>query len=139
MTSALAVWPFIPTTWAPPRPTCRHCGRNRVNRPRGLCWTCYYTPAISNLYPSTHKHAPKCHGSTRNVPPPRAPTEAPVGSAAKVEVLAGRADSRTSLWHDGDSRVRVRPLSDAKFLRRLRKLLDRCPAIADAIQGVCHP
>jgi hypothetical protein len=39
-----------------PAPTpCRHCGSRKVTRPRGLCWTCYYTPAVSALYPSTSK------------------------------------------------------------------------------------
>lgn len=38
---------------------CRHCGGDKVNRPRGLCWSCYYTPGVKALYPSTSKHAPK--------------------------------------------------------------------------------
>ena len=28
---------------------CRHCGKSKVNRPRGLCWTCYYTPGLRML------------------------------------------------------------------------------------------
>jgi len=38
---------------------CRHCRVKWVDRPRGLCWTCFYDPAISPLYPSTSKYAPK--------------------------------------------------------------------------------
>lgn len=35
------------------RKLCRHCGRKYVNRPRGLCWECYRTPSVLELYPST--------------------------------------------------------------------------------------
>ena len=34
---------------------CRHCNRRPSNRPRGLCWTCYYTPGLRDQYPSTSK------------------------------------------------------------------------------------
>ena len=37
--------------------TCRHCSKSKVNRPRGLCWSCYYTPGVKELYPSTSKYA----------------------------------------------------------------------------------
>lgn len=37
---------------------CRHCGQRKANRPRGLCWRCYYAPGVKALYPSTSKHAP---------------------------------------------------------------------------------
>lgn len=37
---------------------CRHCQRNKANRPRGLCWSCYYRPGIRDQYPSTSKYAP---------------------------------------------------------------------------------
>lgn len=29
---------------------CLHCHKNKVNRPRGLCWTCYYTPGVRELF-----------------------------------------------------------------------------------------
>jgi hypothetical protein len=38
---------------------CRHCGKKKVNRPRGLCWACYYTPGVKELYPVTSKFAPR--------------------------------------------------------------------------------
>lgn len=45
-----------------PRPVhariCRHCRRPSVNRPRGLCWTCYYEPGVRDLFPVTSKYAP---------------------------------------------------------------------------------
>lgn len=34
-----------------PRPLCRHCSKNLVCRPRGLCWGCFYAPAIREQYP----------------------------------------------------------------------------------------
>lgn len=37
---------------------CRHCGK-KANRPRGLCWNCYYDPAIGALYPSQNNQGPK--------------------------------------------------------------------------------
>ena len=31
---------------------CKHCGKGKVNRPRGLCWVCYYTPGVRYRYQS---------------------------------------------------------------------------------------
>lgn len=31
---------------------CRHCNRKKASRPRGLCWSCYYTPGVRERYPS---------------------------------------------------------------------------------------
>ena len=36
---------------------CRHCSKCKVNRPRGLCWSCYYTPGVKEQFPSTSKYA----------------------------------------------------------------------------------
>lgn len=33
------------------RKRCVHCKVKPVNRPRGLCWNCFYDPAIQALYP----------------------------------------------------------------------------------------
>lgn len=30
--------------------TCLHCSRRKVNRPRGLCWKCYYCPGVREMY-----------------------------------------------------------------------------------------
>lgn len=30
---------------------CLHCGVHPINRPRGLCWGCYHTPGVRQLYP----------------------------------------------------------------------------------------
>ena len=41
-------------------PICRHCAdpKRKVNRPRGLCWYCYYTPGVRKLYPADAKFRP---------------------------------------------------------------------------------
>lgn len=38
------------------KPMCKHCQARVVNRPRGLCWPCYYDLGIRNLYPSDTKY-----------------------------------------------------------------------------------
>ncbi len=98
---------------------CRHRQRNRANRPRGLCWTCYYTPAVSALYPSTSKFArrgvPDGYG---RVSAPAAPTSAPPGSPEKVAVLVERAALRQSLWHARDACADPeRPSGDRRGIR----------------------
>ncbi len=83
---------------------CRHCHRVRPNRPRGLCWSCYYKPGIREQYPSTSKYARRgiCDFNGK-VNLPSAPTRALPGSAEKVAVLAERARLRQSLWHPEDA------------------------------------
>jgi hypothetical protein len=49
----------MPGKRLPHRPLCRHCHERPVSRPLGLCRTCYYTPGVRELYPSTSKFAPK--------------------------------------------------------------------------------
>jgi hypothetical protein len=44
------------------RPLCRHCHKHAVNRPRGLCWPCWYIPGVRALYPSTSKYANRRQG-----------------------------------------------------------------------------
>jgi hypothetical protein len=83
---------------------CRHCGRNRVNRPRGLCWSCYYTPGLRAQYPSTSKFAQRGLDDFNGpaLLPPR-PTGARPGSPEKVAILQQRAQMRLSLWHPEDA------------------------------------
>jgi len=83
---------------------CRHCGKHPVNRPRGLCWTCYYTPGLRERYPSTSKYGQRGIGNFNGrVPLPPEPTRALPGSAEKVRILAQRARQRLSLWHPDDA------------------------------------
>jgi hypothetical protein len=84
--------------------TCRHCGRSRVNRPRGLCWSCYYTPGVRERYPSTSKFAKRGVGNGNGLAPlPLMPTRARPGSPEKVAVLEERARRRQALWHPLDA------------------------------------
>ncbi len=87
---------------------CRHCGCVPANRPRGLCWSCYYTPGVREQYPSTSKFAHKgiddFHGQAS---PPPAPTGARPGSPEKVAVLEQRARLHQELWHPDDAPLDV--------------------------------
>lgn len=83
---------------------CRHCQRVRSNRPRGLCWSCYYTPGVRDLYPSTSKFARRGISDKNGVIALAAePTSALPGSAEKVAILEQRARLGVSLWHPLDA------------------------------------
>jgi hypothetical protein len=84
---------------------CRHCKKVKSNRPRGLCWSCYYRPGVRDMYPSTSKFARRgvldfC-GKAR-IPQP---TTALPGTAEKVAVLEERARLGLCLWHPLDARL----------------------------------
>ena len=83
---------------------CRHCQRVRSNRPRGLCWSCYYTPGLREKYPSTSKFARRGVGDFNGRTATAArPTDAVPGTAEKVAVLEERARLGLSLWHPHDA------------------------------------
>jgi hypothetical protein len=83
---------------------CRHCHQSKVNRPRGLCWSCYYTPGVRELYPSTSKFARRGVGDFNGRSTlPALPTNALPGTPEKVTVLEERARMRQSLWHPDDA------------------------------------
>jgi hypothetical protein len=83
---------------------CRHCGRTPANRPRGLCWTCYYTPGVRQQYPSTSKFARRgIHDFNGRVELPRTPTRAMPGTEEKIAVLEERARLGLCLWHPKDA------------------------------------
>ena len=83
---------------------CRHCRTGSVNRPRGLCWSCYYTPSVRRQYPSTSKFARQGYGNfCGRGAPPHAPTAALPGSPEKLAVLSERASRRQELWHPLDA------------------------------------
>jgi len=83
---------------------CRHCQKASVNRPRGLCWSCYYTPGVRELYPSTSKFARRGVGNFNGrAAPAGEPTEALPGTPEKVAVLEQRARLRQELWHPLDA------------------------------------
>ena len=83
---------------------CRHCQRVRSNRPRGLCWSCYYTPGVRDQYPSTSKYGRRGIGNFNGqAPVPPAPTDAPPGSLEKIAILMQRAQNKQALWHPDDA------------------------------------
>jgi hypothetical protein len=85
---------------------CRNCHENKVNRPRGLCWHCYYTPGVQELYPSTSKYARRGNGnhnlseSLPNAPEPMTTAD----RTERVKVMAWRAANGFDLFHPDDSR-----------------------------------
>lgn len=88
------------------KPLCRHCRKSSVNRPRGLCWNCYYTPGVKDLYPSTSKYARKgIGGDNHRSILPRELTIAEPGSPEKVAVMCERAARGESLFHPDEPRL----------------------------------
>jgi hypothetical protein len=84
---------------------CRHCHQGKINRPRGLCWSCYYRPGVRESYPSTSKFARRGPGNFfAAAPMPARPTDALPGSPEKLAVLEERARLNQSLWHPDDAR-----------------------------------
>ena len=83
---------------------CRHCRCRPVCRPRGLCWRCFYTPAIRRLYPITSKFARGSILDFYGLPISAfTATNALPGTPEKIAVLAQRAELRQSLWHPDDA------------------------------------
>jgi hypothetical protein len=98
--------------------SCRHCHFGPVSRPRGLCWHCYYSPGVRDRYPSTSRYGNRGIGNFNGQTPlPSTATDAPPGSAEKVEVLMQRAAHRQSLWHPDDA-----DLSGPKQKRQLARV-----------------
>jgi hypothetical protein len=88
-------------TWQ--RKACKHCQRPRRQIKRGLCWSCYYTPAIRQLYPP---RVIQGHGlGCGPVGMPR-PTAAWPGTPEKIAVLERRAKDRRQLFHPDDAGMR---------------------------------
>ena len=89
---------------------CRHCKNRGVNRPKGLCWSCYYTPEIHRLYPRGSANAGTEKFAHRGVPDfhHAAPDDDPVpilqGTPEKLAVLERRAAEGKNLFHKHDGR-----------------------------------
>src|SRR6267378_2505821 len=87
------------------REICRHCQKTLANRPRGLCWSCYYRPGVRDLYPSTSKFARRGICDFNGRTPLPTPTTALPGTPEKIAVLGERARLRQSLWHPDDAKL----------------------------------
>ena len=85
-------------------PKCRHCGVRKVNRPRGMCWGCFYTPGVKGLYAITSKYARRGVGIGNAASRPAAsPCTHPQGSPGRIESMAARAAAGESLFHPEDA------------------------------------
>ncbi len=83
---------------------CRHCERGAVSRPRGLCWSCYYSPGVRDRYPSTSKFGRRGPGNFYGrVSMPPFPTQALPGTPEKVALLTQRAQQNQELFHPDDA------------------------------------
>ena len=82
---------------------CRHCQRVKSNRPRGLCWSCYYSPGVRERYPSTSKFAQRGVSDFNGRAPLPVPTRALPGTPEKVIVMEERARMGQALWHPLDA------------------------------------
>jgi hypothetical protein len=87
-----------------PCQTCRHCQQRKVNRPRGLCWRCYYAPGVREKFGPVNAYGRRGVGGgtgVRSLPP--TPTTHPPGSVGKLLVLEARARDGVVLWHPLDA------------------------------------
>ncbi len=82
---------------------CRHCEKVKSNRPRGLCWSCYYTPGVREKFPSTSKFARRGVGNGNRWAELPELTDALPGTPQKVKVLEDRARRGQCLWHPLDA------------------------------------
>ncbi len=86
---------------------CQHCKRKKVNRPRGLCWSCYYTPLVRDLHPSTSKYLGKNDDGRRpRFRLPEEPTDARPGSEEKIRIMAARYERGEAIFHPDDADAR---------------------------------
>lgn len=82
---------------------CRHCQKKPANRPRGLCWSCYYRPSVKEAYPSESKYARRVKADFHAPAHPCTPTGALPGTEEKIAVLEGRAERGEELFHARDA------------------------------------
>src|ERR1035438_4596355 len=83
---------------------CQHCQQAPISRPRRLCWVCYYTPEVRELYPSNSKFGRRGVANFYgDAALPAFPTEATPGSPEMPAVLEERARLKKSLWHPDDA------------------------------------
>jgi hypothetical protein len=110
------------------RQPCVACGAPRKGCGKGLCLACFGDPAVRARFPGLYAAAdpsatPDFNGTP---PPPAAPTDAPPGSAAKVEALAARAAAGERLFHPLDRSDRLDSPGWPAFVHAVRpKGLDK--------------
>lgn len=93
----------------PRRTKCRHCKTRKCNRPRGLCWTCYYTPEVRASYGPISKFGRRGNGLTELLPPLES-TRAVAGTEEKIALMAERVARGEEARHVMDNReIMLRP------------------------------
>jgi hypothetical protein len=90
----------------PPK-VCVRCKVNKPNRPRGLCWHCYYTPGVRERYGPTTVHGRRGigHNDSGAKPlDPRGGTAHPPGSLGRIAVMEERAELGYAILHPDDAK-----------------------------------
>jgi hypothetical protein len=109
---------------------CQHCRKKRCNRPRGLCWTCYYTPGVRDAYEHPDPEVRKyngCKNAVRATLPAAQvalaalPTAAEPGTFDKLAVLEIRAALKLPLFHPRDTRDATEVRTDRPAYYRVRR------------------
>lgn len=100
---------------------CRHCKVKRVNRHRGLCWTCYHTPSIRQAYATDSTYGQIGHGAdvAGGYALPDRPTDTIPGSEERIRVLQERAAQGVSLFHPADARRELTPAEERRLRARM--------------------
>lgn len=82
-----------------PPTQCRHCHQLAWLKPRKLCYTCYETQWIRDLYPP--KFTVRKAGA---ITPASAPTSARPGSEEKIRVMTERYARNEAIFHPQDAK-----------------------------------
>ena len=101
-------------------PICKHCEKSKVNRPRGLCWSCYYPPGVKDMYPSTSKYARRGVGNfTGNAPVAARPQRKPAANGGLRPTASSLAIVHESMPKQGPiDASRLRRLADETLVRQ---------------------
>lgn len=86
---------------------CRYCGEAPVNRPRGLCWGCFYRPGVRQLFPTLSKFGRRGVADFYGRGSFGEPTDALPGTPEKVEVMVERARLGQQIFHPDDAELDV--------------------------------
>ncbi len=97
---------------------CRHCGKTKLLKARGLCANCHSRPHVRWRYASQSKYAQTearlgVPADFMGLGEPTEPTDAIPGTSEKKDVLRERVQRRQQLHHPEDA-----TLGHLRFLRR---------------------
>lgn len=85
-----------------PPTTCAHCGRETHLRPRQLCFSCYFTPHIRDLYPPLVEHGKDWYSDRTSA---NQPCAFEPGSPEKIAEMARRYENGEPLHHPKDPKI----------------------------------